>query len=224
MNNLVLYNYFRSSTSYRVRIALNYKNLDYTYKPIHLLKDGGEQNQEPYRQLNPIGGVPTLTHNGKSISQSMAIVEYLDEAFPQQKLFPTDIYLKNKTRQICEIINADIHPLQNLKVMKFLTDQFQLSEEQKNLWLKNWIESGLKAVEKTILEFYTQHFCMGSQVTAADMFLIPQLFSARRFNANVNAFPTLLKIEEKCLSLPAFQKAHPFCQIDTPDEFRNQRT
>lgn len=226
MNDLVLYNYFRSSTSYRVRIAMHWKNLSFKYEPIHLLQDGGQQNKQEYRQLNPIGGVPTLTHNLNGtrnvISQSMAIIEYLDEVFPQQPLFSKDIFLKNKIRQLCEIINADTHPLQNLKVMQLLEKKFSFNESQKQEWIHHWIESGLKAYEQTVLGIGKHKFSAADSVTAADMFLIPQLFSARRFNVNVQNFPHLLQIEAECLKLNEFQLAHPYKQIDTPAEFQNK--
>jgi len=220
MSQLTLYNYFRSSTSYRVRIALALKNLNYTYKPVHLLNSGGEQNAEAYRMLNPAGGVPTLVHNEKVISQSFAIIEYLDEVFANTTaLFAQDSFTKAKIRQFCETINADIHPLQNLKVMQFLEKQLQVTHEQKNLWLNKWITEGLASVEK-IIKPYAENFCFGSSVTAADLFLIPQLFSSQRFGVDITQFESLCKINENCLLLEAFKKAHPYRQIDTPEDLR----
>lgn len=220
MENLYLYNYYRSSTSYRARLALHLKNLNFEYKPIHLLNGGGEQHTDSYRRLNPIGGVPTLVHNDQVISQSMAIIEYLDEAFPNTpKLFSGTAYDRAKIRQICENINADIHPLQNLKVMQHLEKQHQYTQEQKNLWCQKWIIDGLTATEK-IIQSTGQGYCYGSEITAADLFLIPQLFSAERFQVNLSPFETLTRIQKKCEQHPAFQKAHPYAQIDTPDEFK----
>ena len=220
MPNLTLYNYFRSSTSYRVRIALELKNLKYTYKPVHLLNNGGEQNSDFYRRLNPIGGVPTLVHNEKTISQSFAIIEYLDEVFADSTpLFTKDIFEKAKIRQVCETINADIHPLQNLKVMQFLEKQLSASDEQKSLWLNKWITSGLSAVQK-IVEPYAGKYCFGNSVTAADLFLVPQLFSSIRFGIDISEFKILTQINENCLQLDAFKKAHPFRQMDTPTDLK----
>ena len=220
MSNLNLFNYFRSSTSYRVRIALEIKNLKYEYTPVHLLNNGGEQNSEAYRKLNPIGGVPTLMHNDKAISQSLAIAEYLDDAFPETPLlFPKDIFLKAKVRQFCEIINADIHPLQNLKVMQYLEKQAHFTPEQKSSWLNKWIVKGLTAAEKT-LEPYAGQYCFGDTLTAADAFLIPQLFSSKRFSIDISHFQLLSKINENCLNQEAFKKAHPYRQIDTPADLK----
>lgn len=220
MQNLILYNYFRSSTSYRVRIALALKGVTYEYKPVHLLNNGGEQNAESYRNLNPLGGVPTLVDADQTISQSLAIIEYLDEKHPQiNPLFPKNIFLKAKVRQFCELINADLHPLQNLKVMQFLDKQFGLTAEQKQLWLNKWIHSGLTAAEKTI-ESFAGKYCFGDTITAADLFLIPQVFSAKRFNIDTSNYKILEKINSNCESLDAFKKAHPYRQIDTPADLK----
>lgn len=220
MAELKLFNYFRSSTSYRVRIALELKKLPYDYSPVHLLNNGGEQNSENYRRLNPIGGVPTLVHDGRAISQSLAIAEYLDEAFPgTAPLLPQDPFLRAKVRQFCEIINADIHPLQNLKVMQYLEKQGHFTPEQKATWLNSWIVKGLTAAEKT-LEPFAGRFCFGDTPTLADAFLIPQLFSASRFHIDISHFQLLARINANCLELEAFTKAHPHRQPDTPEELR----
>lgn len=220
MDNLTLYNYFRSSTSYRVRIALELKSLSYIYVPIHLINNGGEQNLQFYRQLNPTGGVPTLMHNEKALSQSFAIIEYLDEVFSDTApLFSKDAYLKAKIKQFCETINADIHPLQNLKVMQYLEKNLHVTSDQKNLWLHKWITEGLIAAEQ-IIEPYAGKYCFGNSVTAADLFLIPQLFSSQRFGVDISQFKILSEINDNCLQIDAFKKAHPYRQIDTPDDLR----
>lgn len=220
MNTVKLYNYFRSSTSYRVRIALNLKKINFEYIPVHLLNNGGEQNASEYRNINPIGGVPTLMVNEKSISQSMAIIEYLDEAFPQTyPLFPKDLFLKAKVRQVCENINADIHPLQNLKVTQYLETKLQLNEEQKKVWLHKWIADGLTATEN-ILKNTSGKFSFGNEITAADLFLVPQLFTAERFKLDLSPFPTLVRIQNECLSHDAFKTAHPYRQPDTPNDLK----
>lgn len=218
MSDLILYNYFRSSTSYRTRIALELKELKYEYRPISLLN--GEQHSDLYRKLNPIGGVPCLIHNGQNIAQSFAIIEYLEEAFPTTKpLLPQDPLLRAKIRQFCETINADIHPLQNLKVTKYLETNLNANSDQKAAWLQKWIGEGLAALEK-ILDSYSGKFCFGDSITVADAFLIPQLFSAERFGVNPAQFKKLKGINDNCLELEAFKRAHPFRQIDTPEEFK----
>lgn len=219
MSDLVLYNYFRSSTSYRIRIALHWKGLPFEYRPVHLLKDGGEQNKSQYRNLNPMGGVPTLQHKGRVIAQTMAILEYLEECFPQKPLLPADLYERALVRQICENINSDIHPLGNLKVTQYLTTQLGVSEEAKQQWLTHWITQGFSAVEE-ILEKTAGTYCVGNTVTAADVFLIPQVVTAQRFHISIDAFPHLKRIFEVCSTLPEFQAAHPGRQIDTPAEFK----
>lgn len=220
MENLTLYNYFRSSTSYRVRIALNLKNLKYEYVPVHLLNNGGEQNSENYRKINPMGGVPSLVHNGKTIAQTVAILEYLDEAFPQTfQLYPKDIFTKAKVRQFCENINTDIHPMGNLKVLKYLTQTYKADDKQKEEWVQHWVSDGFKAVERMATET-AKDFCFGSTITAADVFLTPQIVTAERFHVDMTPFPTLNRIYKNCLQHEAFHKGHPFRQIDTPPELR----
>ena len=220
MKNLILYNYFRSSTSYRARIALALKKLEYEYYPVHLINNGGEHHSESYRKLNPMGGLPTLVHDGKPISQTMAILQYLDEAFPQTyALFPKDFFQKAKVIQFCENINTDIHPVQNLKVLKYIGKNFGCNEEQKEQWVQHWISEGFHAVEKFAQESAGE-FCFGSTVTAADIFLVPQMVTAERFHTDLTSFPTLNRIYKNCLELPEFKNAHPFRQVDTPENLR----
>ncbi|MFZ3229068.1 MAG: maleylacetoacetate isomerase [Pseudobdellovibrio sp.] len=218
MPKLILYNYFRSSTSYRVRAALEIKKLSYTYKPIHLLNNGGEQNTEAYRKLNPAGGVPTLIHDDKIIAQSMAIIEYLDDAFPQTyQLFPTDVFQKAKVRQFCENINADMHALNNLKVLNYLVKNHNLTDDEKLKWSQHWIDQGFTALEK-MAKLTAKDYCFGSVLTAADVLLIPQMVTAERFKADLSGYPTLNHIFKNCMQLPEFKKSHPFVQMDTPEE------
>lgn len=220
MSNLKLYSYFRSSTSYRVRIALALKELKYEYLPVHLINNGGEQNSAQYRTLNPIGGVPTLQHDQIIISQSMAIAEYIEEVFKSgQQLFPNSPAAKAKVRQVCELINADIHPLQNLKITQYLEKNLNLTSEAKQTWLDKWIGDGLIALEKTITPS-AQNFSFGNEVTLADAFIVPQLFSAKRFNVDCTRFEKLSRIDENCQRLKSFQLAHPLKQIDTPEDLR----
>ncbi len=218
MSDLKLYNYFRSSTSYRVRIALEIKNLDYEYVAINLLK--AEQSQPDYRIINPMGGVPTLKHNDFVLTQSDAIIEYLDEAFPHApKLFPADIYQKSKIREFCQIINADIHSYGNLRTLQYLEKNFSADDIIKNKWINDWFTLGLQACEKHLSKSAGK-YCFGDTLTAADCFLIPLIFTSNRFKIDLSEFKNVNRVNENCLALPEFQKAHPLKQIDTPAELR----
>lgn len=234
MTNLTLYNYFRSSTSYRVRIALELKKLPYTYKEIHLLNNGGEQNQPAYRAINPMGGVPTLVHKDTgaelTIAQSSAIIEYLDEAFPQSyQLLPKDPQQKAKVREFCQIINADIHAYGNLKTLQYLEKNYGADEEKKNTWVQHWVGQGLKACETLLQKAADQNsasstaltkFCFGDSITAAECYLVPLIFMSQRFKVNLENYPVLMRIYAEATGLEAFKKAHPYCQPDTPEELR----
>lgn len=216
-DQFTLYTYYRSSTAYRARIALNYKGLTYQQQAVHLLEGGGQQHKPEYRALNPAGEVPTLIHNGKSLSQSFAIIEYLDELYPQPPLFPQSAFERAKVRQICEHINCGIHPIANLKVQQYLTQKLGASEEQKNQWLQYWIKEGLTALEK-LLEQNAGDFAFGDTVTAADLFVVPQVFSAKRFGVNSEEFPNLHRVSSNAVKIDAFVRAHPHVQPDTPSE------
>ncbi|MEK6774073.1 MAG: maleylacetoacetate isomerase [Bdellovibrionota bacterium] len=215
MSELVLYNYFRSSTSYRVRIALHFKNLDFKYEPVHLINNGGEQHKTEYTNLNPMAEVPTLVHDGMTLAQSMAIIEYLDEVFPRPSLFPADSQKRARIRQFCENINSFMHPVCNLKILQYLETKHAYTQAQKEEWISIWSKKGFEACENILKKTHGQ-FCFGDEVSAADLFLIPQIFSAQRFKVDLSPYPLLLKINAHCLSLDFFKKAHPFCQPDTP--------
>ena len=210
-----LYSYFRSSSSYRVRIALNLKGLDYEIVPIHLLKDGGQQFTEKFSSLNRAHKVPTLEHDGNVLAQSVAIIEYLDEVFQRTPLYPADPLQKALCRQMIEIINSDIQPLQNLSVLKKLVGQHGFSEEQKVSWIQHWIDLGFESYE-ALAKKTAGNFSFGDTPTAADCFLIPQIFNALRFEMEMAKYPTLLKIHNNAIKHPAFEKAHPNNQPDTP--------
>lgn len=217
---MTLYNYFRSSTSYRIRVALHLKNLGFDYQAIHLLNNGGEQHSANYKKLNPVEAVPTLEHDGKFISQSMAIAEYLDDAFPDSyRLFPKDIFTRAKVRQVCENVNSDIHPLQNLKVMQYLEKKHAYTQEDKNQWCRMWCEKGFTATEE-ILNQTCGDYAFRNSVTAADLFIVAQIFSAERFGVDISKFKNLNRINQNCLKLDAFKKAHPYRQIDTPADLK----
>lgn len=210
-----LYSYFRSSSSYRVRIALNYKQIPYEYIPVHLLDQGGHQNKLEYLKINPKQEVPTLVHNGNFISQSVAIIEYLDELKPENKLFPDDLIAKAEVRQICEIINSGIQPLQNLRILKKLINDFGISEGQKIKWIKDVISSGLAALEINLTKT-SGTFCIANHITAADLFLIPQIYNAERYEMDMRPYPNIMKVNTNCMKIESFRKAHPDFQPDAP--------
>lgn len=217
MAEFILHNYFRSSTSYRARIALHYKNIPFEYQAVHLLKS--EQHSPGYRKLNALGGVPTLIHNGKIIPDSYAIIEYLEEIVPTPPLLPRDPYRRARIRQVCEIINSSMHPMGNLKTLQYLEKHNAYTQEQKEAWAQHWCDQGLEALDKTLREF-SGTYCFGDTVTMADVFLIPQITTCQRFKVDTSKFPLLMNIFDNCQKLEAFIKAHPFRQVDTPEENR----
>lgn len=207
---LTLYNYFRSSASFRVRIALNLKGLDYNEAPVHLVKNGGEQHSADYQKINPQSLVPALADGNNIITQSYAIIEYLEDTHPTPALLPKDAYLKALVRSFSLAIAADIHPLNNLRVLKYLTQDLNLTEHKKNEWYQHWIAKGLMPLEKIVhTSTHTGEFCFGNSPTMADVFLIPQLYNARRFECDISAYPTLTRIDAHCQTLSAFVNAWP---------------
>ncbi|HNJ75857.1 MAG TPA: maleylacetoacetate isomerase [Azospira sp.] len=215
---LKLYTYFRSSAAYRVRIALNLKNLEYEAIPVHLVKDGGQHLKEDYRRVNPAGAVPALADRELSLSQSLAIIEYLDEAYPYPPLLPADPAARARVRAIALDIACEIHPINNLRVLKYLTGQLGLTEEQKNAWYRHWVEVGLASVESRLTTGpnagLTGKFCHGDHPTLADCCLVPQVFNARRFGCRLDHVPTVVRIDAECRTLPAFVAAAPENQPD----------
>lgn len=212
MTPITLYSYFRSSASYRVRIALNLKNIPFEYKAVHLVKDGGQQLFDDFKALNPMAQIPCLkTSEGVFINQSMAILTYLDEIAPNPQLFPQESLKKAHVIEVCEIINSGIHPVQNLKVLKFVTQEQKFEKAE---WAHYWIQEGFFGLEKR-LSSISGDYCFGNVLTAADLFLVPQVYNARRFNVDLQQFPIIQKIEANCLKLEAFQKASPETQPDT---------
>lgn len=211
MSELALYGYFRSSAAYRVRIALNHKKLNFDYRAVHLAK--GHQLEEDFLKINPMGEVPCLVHGHRTLSQSIAIICYLDEVWPHPPLFPSSSYQKAYVLQLCEHINSGLHPVINLKVQKEIAKRYGVSDEGKKEWVRFWVESGLEKFEK-IIKPQAGQFCFGDEVTAADLYLVPQMFNARRFEADLNKFPFLVEIEQRCLTLDSFRRAHPERQPD----------
>jgi maleylacetoacetate isomerase/maleylpyruvate isomerase len=216
-NDFTLYTYYRSSTAYRTRIALNVKGIVYKQHPVHLLEGGGQQHQPEYKALNPAGEVPTLVHNGRALSQSFAIIEYLDELVPDPKLLPLGAFERAKVRQICEHINCGIHPIANLKIQQYLTREFRATEEQKNQWVTFWITQGMDALE-LLLTKTAGTFAFGDSLTIADLFVVPQVFSSKRFGVTLEKYPIIRRVNEAAMKLEAINKAHPHLQPDTPSE------
>lgn len=210
-----LYNYFRSSASYRVRIALNLKGLNYEYLSVHLTRNGGEQFGAEFRAMNPQSLVPVLKDGDLALTQSLAIIEYLDEIHPQPPLLPKAPGERARVRALALSIACEIHPLNNTRVLQYLTGKLGLSEETKNQWYHHWIALGFQALETKLANSpHTGKFCHGDTPTLADCCLVPQLTNARRFKGDVSAYPTLLRIEKNCNALPAFQQAAPDLQPD----------
>lgn len=212
---LRLYTYFRSSAAYRVRIALNLKGLAYEAVPVHLLRDGGEQNLPAYRALSPLGTVPALQTGGATLTQSLAIIEYLEETHPQPPLLPASAENRARVRALAQTIACDIHPVNNLRILQYLGREFGATQEQKDAWYRHWVEAGLLAVEQLLAAHPgTGVFCHGDAPTLADCCLVPQVFNARRFDCPLEAMPTIRRIVAACEALPAFRNAAPALQPD----------
>jgi maleylacetoacetate isomerase len=209
---MILYDYYRSSAAYRVRIALELKGLAVEHRPVHLLRAGGEQTQPTYLAKNPQALVPALElDDGVVLTQSLAIIDYLESAHPTPPLIPRDPVLAARSRAVALAIACDIHPLTNLRVGNFLSDELKVAADAIESWRRHWILEGLQAVERLV---QPGPFCFSAEPTLADVCLIPQLFSARRFAAPLDHLPRLLAIEAACLDLAAFQRAHPAQQAD----------
>lgn len=213
---LELHNYFRSSSSYRVRIALGLKGLAYDYLPVHLNRGGGEQFSPAFRALSPDAVVPVLaTGDGATLVQSLAIIEWLDETQAGAKLLPPSANQRAWVRALCQTIACEIHPLNNLRVLKYLTGALGLTEAQKLAWIRHWTEGGLAAVEAMLARRTDASvFCHGDQPGMADCCLVPQAFNAARFGIDVAAYPLVAGIVAACERLPAFAAAHPARQPD----------
>ena len=212
---LTLHSYFRSSASYRVRIALNLKGLSYTTIPVHLLKGGGQQHSSDYQRVNPAKLVPTLVDDGHAIGQSLAIMEYLDETHPEPALLPRDPLGRARVRGLAQSVACEIHPLNNLRVLQYLDNDLKVDEATKATWYRHWITLGFTAIEALLAKDpATGTFCHGNAPGLADCCLIPQIANSRRFDTPLEAFPTIRRIEEACLALDAFARAAPQLQPD----------
>jgi maleylacetoacetate isomerase/maleylpyruvate isomerase len=203
-----LFNYFRSSASFRVRIALALKGLAYDYAPVHLVK--GEHKQEQYAGISPSGLVPTLElDDGRLLGQSMAIIEYLDELHPQPRLLPQDPYRRAQVRALAQLVACEIHPLNNLRVLKYLVRDMKVSEEDKNTWYRHWVRTGLEAYEQELQRLPASTYSLGETPTLADCCLVPQIFNGQRFHVDLAGLPRTMAAFEACMKLPAFQQAQP---------------
>jgi len=212
-----LYNYFRSSASWRVRIALNWKGIPYEYVPVSLIANGGEHLKDAYGAINPMHAVPALEIDGHILSESLPIIEYLEETRPERSLLPKDPYQRAQARRIAEVFNAGTQPMQNLRVLTWIDSEFHVGEEGKKRWVQHFVTETLGRLE-TLLKTTAGKYCVGDTVTIADIGLPPQCFGARRFGIDLAQFPTIAAIEERLNQLPEFAAALPAKQPDAPPE------
>jgi maleylpyruvate isomerase len=210
-----LYTYFRSSAAYRVRIALNLKGLKYDAVPVHLLRGGGEQLQANYIKMNPSGLVPTFQDDFITLTQSMAILEYLEDEYPEVPLMPKDSAGRARVRELAQIVACDIHPVNNLRVLRYLVHELGLSDEAKTQWYRHWLVGGLDVLEKHLARDPSAGpLCHGYLPTIADCFLVPQVFNAQRQGIDIAVYPNIARINAACAEIPAFVAAHPSNQPD----------
>lgn len=210
---LTLYDYFRSTAAYRVRITLNLKGLDYQQAQVNLLQ--GEEGGSEYRAVNPQGLVPALDVGGEVLQQSLAICEYLDEVEPEPPLLPDDPLQRAQIRALAQMVACDIHPVNNLRILKYLTGKLGVSEAQKLSWYRHWIDEGFCPIEQMLSETASAGlFCFGNSITLADICLVPQVYNARRFELDLSPYPRIVQIEQQCLQLDAFERARPENQPD----------
>ena len=208
-----LFGYFRSSAAYRVRIVLNLKGIDARHEYVHLVRDGGEHRKPEFLAVNPQGLLPALeTDSGGILLQSLAILDYLEETHPEPPLLPSYPFDRAQVRALCQMVACEIHPLNNLRVMQYLKNELEHDQETVGTWYRHWVTTGFQAIEQVIGD---DGYCFGGGVTLADACLLPQIYNARRFETDLSAFPRILKVEETCGSLPAFEQAHPSNQPDT---------
>lgn len=212
-----LYTYWRSTAAYRVRMALNLKGIEYEAVPVDLVRDGGEQHKDAYLALNPQGLVPALEIDGEVVTQSTAIIEYLEETRPWPALLPARPVDRARVRALAGTVACDIHPLNNLRVLKYLSGPLSVTAEARQTWYAHWIARGFSALETTLAnDADSGEFCHGDAPGLADIFLVGQMYNAHRFNCDVEPYPTLNRIVATCLALPEFDEARPEKQADAP--------
>ena len=209
-----LYSYYRSSAAYRVRIALNLKNIAHELAFVHLVKGGGEHKQAAYSALNPQQLVPALEDQGRVLTQSLAMIEYLDETHTDIPLLPRDAAGRARVRAMAQLIACDTHPLNNLRVLRYLQNTIGADETARNDWYHHWVREGFAALETLLQSVDTGRFCHGDSPGLADCCLVPQVYNARRFHVDLNPYPTIVRIDAECAALPAFQAAAPENQPD----------
>lgn len=208
--------YFRSSAAYRCRIAFNLKGVSYDFVSVHLRRGGGEQKQDSYKAVNPQGLVPSVEVDGLVLTQSLAIIEWLDDTYPEPQLLPADKDLRARVRSVAQVIACDIHPLQNLRVLEYIKGEFGQDQAAADAWCRHWISDGLTACERLLArESASSLFAFGDVPGLADICLVPQLFSAERFGVDLAALPRLRAIQAACNEVPAFAEAHPSRQPDS---------
>ena len=216
-SDLVLYGYWRSSAAYRVRIALNLKGLACEQRPVHLVRDGGEQHRQAYRELNPQQLVPCLVDGARVLTQSMAIIEYLDETHPSPPLLPADAPGRARVRSLAQLLACDVHPLGNLRVLQYLGNELHMDESVRGTWSRHWIGEGFRALEAMLAgNPATGRFCHGDRPTLADACLVPQHYNALRWKLPMEELPTIERIVAACQELDAFKQAVPEAQPDAP--------
>ncbi len=209
---LELYSFFNSSTSYRVRIALALKGLDYQHKGVNIRQ--GDEYQAEYVELNPSKSVPVLVDGDLKITQSMAIMQYLDERYPEPRLLPQDLVSKTRVLELCNGIACDMHPVNNLRILNYLSNELKVSPEDKSIWYQHWIHLGFEAVETLLHRYGSGDFCFGDTPGLADCCLVPQVANALRMKCDLQPFPRVRSIYQSCLELPEFKKAAPENQPD----------
>lgn len=215
MSEIALHSYWRSSAAYRVRIALALKGLNWRTAGVHLVRDGGEQHAAAYRRLNPQGLVPTLETNQHVLTQSLAIIEYLDECHPEPPLLPRGAAERARVRALAQIVACDIHPLNNLRVLKWLKEHLGADEGQRNQWYRHWIAEGFAALEALLGDNPAAgRYCHGDSPTLADLCLVPQVYNAIRYECDLEPYPAIRRINAACMELEAFRGAAPEAQPD----------
>lgn len=213
MSDRILYGYWRSSAAYRVRIALNLKQLSYQQKSVHLVNNGGEQHSSEFKALNPNELVPVLVDGDIQLNQSLTIIDYLDEQYPQRLLIPASGVERYLVKSLAQDIAVDLHPLNNLRVLQYLSRELNASDEQKQEWYRHWIARGFEAFEQRLRDSHGL-YCVGDSVTLADVCLVPQVYNAKRFNVDLSRYPTIELVTGSLNQLDAFQDALPERQPD----------